>query len=598
MVKASVKENLPQWDLSALYKPAEVAAKIDKDIEESIKLSSDFSKKYYGKLKDGNPAVIKEAIKDYEKIADLTGRLQSFGFLNYATDMAETNKVKLYQHIAEKLTPVGENLIFFNLELGQMPNDKLESLLLEPGMLRYKTWFEQLKAFEPYMLSEEVEKVIHLQNVTSQDGWVKLFDRVMAELRFEFDGKLLNSSEILDLTVSEDELTRKEAYLSFAKGLENNKTVLTFVTNYLAKGKAVSEEMRGMKEKGVMHARNLANNIEDSVVDSLIETVRKNYSNLSHKYYQLKADAFDKDKLEFWDRNAPWPESEAKLYSFEEAKEIVLDAYRQFSPEMAEIAGKFFENNWIDAQVLPSKYSGAFSHPTVTSAHPYVLLNYQGKARDVMTLAHELGHGIHQYLAREQGPILSHTPLTLAETASIFGEQLTFKSLLESASKPEKIQLLVEKIEDLMNTIVRQVAFCTFEKELHEARLQGELSGDDIAQIWMKTQGESLGPAMNLSEEYQVLWSYIPHFIHSPFYVYSYAFGNCLVNTLYHLYETTGNKEEFVDKYLQTLAAGGSQHYATLLENFDLNPHDPNFWQGGLDQVSLLIEQLEAELAG
>lgn len=607
MLDYEIAGGLPHWDLRDLYDPVEAAIKIDQDIDKAIQLSLDYAAKYYGNLKDGNSNVIKAAIKDYEEVIELINKLQSFAFLNAATDRSDSAKLKLQSHINEKLVPVAENLIFFSLELGKIPNEKLQNLLLEPGMMRYKTWFDQLKALEPYRLSEEVERVLHLKGEVSQNGWVQLFDRLMASLRFDFEGKALNSTELLDLTVNKDRTIRQDAYLSFAKVLKDNELVLTSITNNLAKGKAVGEKIRGAEEEGVMHFMNLANNIEGSVVDSLIETVRKNYPDLSHRYYKLKAevfgehkllesDAFGKYKLEFWDRNAPWPASEGKFYSFEEAKEIVLNAYRQFSPAMAEIANKFFEKNWIDAGVLPSKYPGAFSHPVVPSVHPYVLVNYQGQPRDVMTLAHELGHGIHQYLAREQGVILADTPLTLAETASIFGEMLTFQYLLERANPGEKVQLLVEKVEDSLNSIVRQIAFCIFEKELHEARQQGELSSDDIAKIWMETQGEALGPAMNLSEEYKVLWSYIPHFIHKPFYVYSYAFGNCLVNTLYHLYETTDNKEEFVATYMQTLAAGGSQPYTALLEDFGLNPHDPDFWQGGLDEVSHLIDQLEAAL--
>src|SRR4029077_3421576 len=338
-------------------------------------------------------------------------------------------------------------------------------------------------------------------------------------------------------------------------------------------------------------ARHLDNRVEREVVDALVAAVRGAYPRLSHRYYALKAKWFGKKKLPTWDRNAPLPQVAARNVSWSEARDTVLSAYNAFSPKMATIAERFFAQNWIDAPIRPGKAPGAFSHPTVPSAHPYVLLNYQGKPRDVMTLAHELGHGVHQVLAARNGPLMAPTPLTLAETASVFGEMLTFRKLLANAGKKERKAMLAAKVEDMINTVVRQIAFYTFERKVHAERRIGELTSDRLNALWLEVQHESLGPAIELKPGYETFWAYIPHFVHSPFYVYAYAFGDCLVNSLDAVYQRAA--DGFAERYLEMLAAGGTKHHSELLAPFGLDARDQAFWQGGLGVIEGMIAELE-----
>jgi oligoendopeptidase F len=343
----------------------------------------------------------------------------------------------------------------------------------------------------------------------------------------------------------------------------------------------------------VADSRHLANRVEPEVVEALVAAVREAYPRLSHRYYRLKARWFGRDALNYWDRNAPLPRVASRTIGWTEARDTVLDAYRDFAPAMAEIAGRFFDRNWIDAPVRPGKAPGAFAHPTVPSCHPYVLLNYQGKPRDVMTLAHELGHGVHQVLAAGNGALMAPTPLTLAETASVFGEMLTFRRLLAGTSDPtERRAMLAAKVEDMINTVVRQIAFYSFERKVHAERRKGELTAEQVCELWMSVQAESLGPAIRLGEGYEVYWTYVPHFIHSPFYVYAYAFGDCLVNSLYGVYERA--ESGFVERYFALLSAGGSKPYGELLAPFGLDAKDPGFWSIGLGMIEGLIAELEA----
>tara|TARA_B110000196_G_C21097014_1_gene640514 strand:- start:422 stop:1516 length:1095 start_codon:yes stop_codon:yes gene_type:complete len=360
--------------------------------------------------------------------------------------------------------------------------------------------------------------------------------------------------------------------------------------NTICQDKAISDKWR--KYSNPEQSRHLANNIEPEVINALVGSVERNYKNTSHRYYALKAKLLNKTQLESWDRNAPLPDANTKLIDWNEAKEIVIEAYEEFSVDIAIIVKKFFDNNWIDARINEGKVNGAFAHPVTTDTHPYILLNYQGKPRDVMTLAHELGHGVHQVLASDLGPLLSDTPLTLAETASVFGEMLTYKKLVrKTENNLERKILLASKIEDMINTVVRQISFFKFEQLIHQNRKAGELTGDDINNIWIETQSASLGPAINMHEQHKYLWAYIPHFIHSPFYVYAYAFGDCLVNSLYSIYEN--QPSNFVDKYMNLLSSGGSKHHKDLLRPFGLDASDPNFWDSGISLISRMIDELE-----
>jgi oligoendopeptidase F len=333
--------------------------------------------------------------------------------------------------------------------------------------------------------------------------------------------------------------------------------------------------------------------VEDEIVEILTKKVKENYKNISHRYYKIKAKILGLKKMDYFDRNAPLSKIDDEIIPFKNAKKLVLDAYQEFSPKMREIGEIFFDKNWIDAKVIKGKDSGAFSHPCVPCVHPYILMNYQGKIRDVMTLAHELGHGVHQYLAAKQGYFMSSTPLTLAETASVFGEQLTFQKILKNEKDEKKKKLIIaNKVEDMINTVIRQIAFLEFEKKVHENRKNGEISLENLCNFWMEIQKESLGSAFKFDDEYKYFWLYIPHFIHSPFYVYSYAFGDCLVNSLYGIYKS-GKIKNFEEKYIEMLSLGGVKHHKEMLEPFNLSIDNEEFWQSGLDVIIGYIDELE-----
>src|SRR3954466_11546513 len=434
-------------------------------------------------------------------------------------------------------------------------------------------------------------RLFHEKWGTAYWAWNRLFDETIASLRFKVGSKSLAIEPTLNLMQDRDEKKRKAAAQALAKTFGENLRTFTLITNTLAKDKEISDRWRRFPD--IAAARHLANRVEPEVVDALVSAVRAAYPRLSHRYYALKARWFGKKRLPHWDRNAPLPKVPARTIGWGEAQATVLTAYGAFSPDMAAIAERFFKNNWIDAPVRPGKAPGAFAHPTVPSAHPYVLLNYQGKPRDVMTLAHELGHGVHQVLAASNGALMAPTPLTLAETASVFGEMLTFRRLLEKTADPvQRKAMLAAKVEDMINTAVRQIAFYSFERKVHLERRKGELTSEQLGELWMSVQDESLGPAIRLGEGYENFWTYIPHFVHSPFYVYAYAFGDCLVNSLYGVYQNAN--QGFVERYFAMLSAGGTKHFSELLAPFGLDARDPAFWQIGLSMIEGLIKELEA----
>jgi len=412
----------------------------------------------------------------------------------------------------------------------------------------------------------------------------------MTSLRFEIGGQKLPIEPTLNALLDSNGAVRAEAGAALAKVFKENIRLFTLITNILAKDKEISDRWRGYRD--VADSRHMANNVEPEVVAALVEAVRKGYPRLSHRYYAMKARWMGRERLDYWDRNAPLTSEPDRRIGWHEARDMVLSAYGRFSPAMADIARTFFDKNWIDAPVREGKSPGAFSHSTVPSAHPYIMMNYMGKPRDVMTLAHELGHGVHQVLANVQGALMAYTPLTLAETASVFGEMLTFQALLAGTTDArEKKALLIQKVEDKINTVVRQIAFYEFERRVHTERRKGELTSDRLGEIWLAVQAESLGPSIHLGEGYEAFWSYIPHFIHSPFYVYAYAFGDCLVNSLYAVYEKS--ESGFQERYLDMLRAGGTKHHKELLAPFGLDATDPNFWAMGLGVVERLIDELE-----
>jgi len=586
---------LPEWNLADLYAGVD-APEVARDLQTMDADCVAFETDYKGKLaehvaRDDGGAWLAEAVKRYEAIDDLAGRLGSFAGLIHAGDSVDPKISKFYGDVSERLTAASIHLLFFPLELNRIDDEVIERAMQTAELGHYRPWIEDLRKDKPYQLEDRVEQVFHEKSQTGYSAWNRLFDQTISSLRFKVAAKELAIEPTLNLLQDRDGKKRKAAADALAKTFKANERTFALVTNTLAKDKEISDRWRGFAD--VADSRHLNNRVEREVVDALVSSVRAAYPKLSHRYYALKAGWFKKKKLPHWDRNAPLPFSATGTIAWPEAKNMVLTAYRGFSGEMADIAERFFSDRWIDAPVRPGKAPGAFSHPTTPSAHPYVLMNYQGKPRDVMTLAHELGHGVHQVLAARNGALMAPTPLTLAETASVFGEMLTFKRLLAQTKNGKQRQaLLAGKVEDMINTVVRQIAFYSFERAVHTERRNGELTAERIGRIWLGVQTESLGPAIDIKPGYENFWMYIPHFIHSPFYVYAYAFGDCLVNSLYAVYEHAA--EGFADRYLAMLSAGGTKHYSELLKPFGLDAKDPKFWDGGLSVISGMINELES----
>jgi oligoendopeptidase F len=585
---------MPEWSLADLY-TAPDAPEVARDIDAAAAAAQRMKERYQGKLtklgSDG--AALASAIEEFEQLVETMGKLGSFAGLYYAANQADPDRAKFYGDISEKLTAISTDIIFFDLELNQIDEPVMAEALKDPKLARYKPWIDNVRKEKPYQLEQKLEELFHEKGQTSSAAWTRLFSETMTALRFPIAGEPepLTLEPVLNLLSDPAEEKRKAAAEALAAVFKENVRLFTLINNTLAKDKEISDRWRGFKD--VADSRHLANRVEAPVVDALVESVHNSYPKLSHRYYAMKAKWLGKECLPHWDRNAPLPDKPDKIFAWPEAQQIVLGAFAGFAPEMAGIAKEFFDKNWIDAPVRPGKAPGAFSASTVPSVHPYVLLNYLGKPRDVMTLAHELGHGVHQMLARPQGALMAPTPLTLAETASVFGEMLTFKALLKEIDDPkERKAFLAGKVEDMLNTVVRQIAFYTFERKVHEARRQGELTPDQLNAIWLDVQSESLGPAIELKPGYEVFWTYVPHFIHSPFYVYAYAFGDCLVNSLYGLYEEA--HPGFVAKYFQMLKSGGSKHHSELLAPFGLDASSPEFWHKGLKVIAGMIDELEA----
>jgi oligoendopeptidase F len=586
---------LPEWNLTDLYASLE-DPRIKQDLDRAEAECIAFEKDYKGRLNAlaGGPeagAVLVEPVRRYEKIEDLLGRVISYAGLLYSGNTTDPARAKFYGDVQERITSISLHLLFFSLELNRIEDAALERAMQNPALGHYRPWIEDIRKEKPYQLEDRIEQLFHEKSVSGYAAWNRLFDETMAGLRFEIDGEKLAIEPTLNFLQDQDETKRRKAAEALAATFKDNVRLFALITNTLSKDKEISDRWRGFQD--VADSRHLSNRVEREVVDALVAAVRAAYPRLSHRYYKLKARWFGKERLPHWDRNAPLPQVPMRTFKWDDARDTVLSAYGAFSPRMQDIAARFFRDNWIDAPVRPGKAPGAFAHPTVPSAHPFVLLNYQGKPRDVMTLAHELGHGVHQVLAAPNGPLMAPTPLTLAETASVFGEMLTFKKLLgATANATERKAMLAAKVEDMINTVVRQIAFYSFERKVHTERKEGELTAERINELWMEVQRESLGPAIDLRPGYEVFWTYIPHFIHSPFYVYAYAFGDCLVNSLYAVYEKA--EAGFAERYLDMLAAGGTRHYSELLKPFGLDARDPNFWQGGLSVIDGMITELEA----
>ena len=579
--------SLPSWDLTDLY-AAPTDPRVEADLKHVQEGADKFAAAYQGRLEGLSGAELAKAISEYEALQEIPGRIMSYAVLLFSADSSIPAHGQFYQTMSERVTALGTRTLFFTLELNRLPDAKL----YDPALAHYASWLRDLRVFLPHQREDVVEQLFMEKEVTGHSAWTRLFDETIAGLRVEVNGEELTLSAALNKLSDSDRSVREAAGKAVARAMQANEKLFALVLNTIAKDKAIEDEWHAYPHP--WSYRNRANMVEDEVVDALAEAVKSSYGRLSHRYYALKAKWLGLEKLEHWDRNAPLPADLDKPISWTQARDIVLNAYGGFSTELAETIKPFFERNWIDAALRPGKAGGAFSHSTVPSAHPYVLMNFHGKTRDVMTLAHELGHGVHQTLAAKQGYLGAGTPLTLAETASVFGEMLTFRSLLDAETGPARRRImLAQKVEDMLNTVVRQIAFHEFEVAFHTERAQGEILPERISEIWLDVQTRSLGPAFNFTQDYKSFWAYISHFFHSPFYVYAYAFGDCLVNALYAVYQESPDKPGFAAKYREMLAAGGTKRHQELLAPFGLDASDPAFWNKGLDVISGFIDELE-----
>ena len=583
-------KTLPAWDLSDLY-PGKDSPSVTGDFAAAEREARAFAADYAGKLAGLSGDELAAAINRYEQMEQTLGRLMSYAQLLFAEDSSSADNGRFYQTVSERVTAVSSQMIFFTLELNRLEDAALEAKLEDPALARWRPWLRDLRVFRPHQLSDDLEKLLHEKEVTGRAAWSRLFDETIAGMRIAVDGQDLTVTDALNKLSDRDRAMREAVGRAIGGAFGKQIKLFSLITNTLAKDKEIIDQWRRYPRPA--SSRNLSNMVEDEVVDALVSAVRSSYPRLAHRYYILKARWLGLPKLQHWDRNAPLPEDDDQEIGWEDARTRVLSAYRAFSSELADIGSRFFARPWIDARLTPGKASGAFAHPTVPSVHPYLLVNYHGRTRDVMTLAHELGHGVHQILAGDtQGYLLSNTPLTLAETASVFGEMLTFRALLDAEHDPRRRRImLAAKVEDMLNTVVRQVAFYEFETLLHGARRDGELLPEQIGALWRQVQTASLGPAFEFTPEYDVFWSYVPHFIHSPFYVYAYAFGDCLVNALWQVFQS--GHPGFQAKYLDMLRAGGTRRHKELLAPFGLDASDPAFWNRGLDVISGFIDELE-----
>ena len=590
-------DTLPSWSLEDLYEGFS-SARLKSDQDEVRAQASEMAARWKGRLHEADADILAKLIGDYERIAETLGRMTSFTDLAFAADMSDPEVGQQAQMMRELESEISAMLVFVELELAQIEDAQMDAMMSAPSMAYWAPWIRIVRAFRPHQLSDELETMLIERQPSGRAAWVRLFDETATGLKFPIDGEMVSEAEVLDMMTDADPVLREKAGLARSKVLEENSRLMTLIFNTIAKDKSVDDKWRHFDRP--VSSRNLSNDVEDEVVDALAATVTARMPDLTHRYYALKAKWMGKDVLPWWDRNAPLPGEDNRKFSWDEAKALILEAFGDFDPMMAEVAGWFFERGWIDAPTRDGKASGAFSHPTVPSAHPYILMNYSGNVRDVMTLAHELGHGIHQVLAAPRGHLMCSTPLTLAETASVFGEMLVFRKLLEmTEDRGQRRALLAGKIEDMLNTVVRQIGFHNFETKFHDARKDGELTPEQVADIWMDTQADALGPSIQIDETYRPIWGFIPHFIHVPFYVYAYAFGDCLVNALWQVYakaKDNGDDAAFVEKYLDLLRAGGTNRHDVALAPFGLDAKDGAFWNLGLDMITGMIDELETLL--
>ena len=545
---------------------------------------------YHGRIASLNADGLADALVRVADVQDRVGRAYAYAYLHWATDTNDPERGAFLQEVRETYTRIHQSLLFVEVEWTQVPDDRAEALLDDDALADYRHYLELEHLQKEHTLSEPEEKILSEKSVTGAGAWTRFFDETMGAARYTLDGDAVSQQEILSKLYEPDRDLRRRAALAFTEGLEDQQRTLTFVFNTLLADKASNDRLRGYDHW--LQSRNLSNEVDDAMVDALVEAVTSRYD-LVARFYGLKQRLLGLDELYDYDRYAPVGEADAS-YSWEAAESLVLDAYGDFHPAMAGTAQRFFDESWIDAAVVPGKRSGAFSHGTVPSAHPYVLMNYTGRPRDVQTLAHELGHGVHQHLSREQSIYHHGTPLTTAETASVFGEMLVFQRLMGREDDPEnQLAMLIGKIDDTLATVFRQVAMNRFEDRVHTARrTEGELSADRLSNAWMETQRAMFEGSVTLGEHYRHWWSYIPHFLHTPGYVYAYAFGELLVLALYARYQDTG--DHFADAYLDLLRAGGSDWPHHLVAELGVDLTDTAFWQQGLAEVEALIDRAES----
>ena len=587
-------DSCPTWDLTDLYDGIADGA-IAADIAACRQEAEQLEAAWQGRLADADGAALAGLIGDYERILEMLGKAQSHAQLLFAASTTDSQIARHHQSIREASADIGARLLFIELELAALDDVHVTQLLDTPALAVWQPWLRRVRAWAPHQLAPDMERMLAERAPSGRGAWVRLFDETAAALRFPFGGADVTEAEILNALSSPNGDERRAAGESLSTTLKDNERLLSLVLNTIAKDKEVEDRWRGFARP--VDSRNLDNDVDDDTVDALVGAVDSRNADLAHRYYRLKAGWMGGETINWWDRNAPLPGGDDRQFSWDGARELVLDSFAGFDQQMAEQAEPFFSRNWIDAEPRAGKSSGAFSHPVTPSAHPYILMNFSGKSRDVMTLAHEMGHGIHQRLAADRGYLMSDTPLTLAETASVFAEMLAFRRLVDSADDPAiRRRLLAGKVEDMLNTVVRQIAFHNFETRFHDARRNAELTAEEISDIWMETQRAALGPSVVTGDDYRPIWGYIPHFVHTPFYVYAYAFGDCLVNALwqsYQLAQAGGQTADFVTGYRNLLQAGGTERYDVALQRFDLDPRDPAFWSLGLDMISGMIDELE-----
>jgi oligoendopeptidase F len=575
------------WNLADLYPDR---ATLDRDIDRFTVDADAFSERYHGRIHTLSAEQLAEMLEAFSGIQDRIGRAATYSYLLWSTNTVDPDRGKLLQRVREAYTQASKKLLFVELEWIALEGTHAQELLQSNALTPYRHFLEVQRTMAPHVLTEAEEKILAEKTVTGKAAWNRFFDETLGAATFDVDGETLTEQEILARLHDADRDTRRDAALGFTEGLRGHLRSLTFVFNTMLADKASDDRLRN--HATWLAGRNLSNEVSNEVVDALVKAVSGRFD-LSRRHYTLKRRLLELDEMFDYDRYAPLPQADTS-YSWDEAREIVLAAYAEFHPELAEIARRFFDESWIDAAVTPGKRGGAFSHGAVPSAHPYILMNYTGRVRDVQTLAHELGHGVHQYLSRDQGVLQADTPLTTAETASVFGEMLVFKSLLEKEEDPSvRLAMLVGKVDDTMATVFRQISMHRFEETVHNhRRSQGELTSDEISAYWRQTQEGMFDGSVTLGEHYDIWWSYIPHFIHTPGYVYAYAFGELLVLALYEEYLRRGDR--FADAYVELLAAGGSDWPHNLVGNLGVDLTARDFWENGLRAVEVLIGEAEA----